>query len=53
MNLEKLKESARKFEQKQDWRRAIDVYQKAITEFESPARARIRISRFTTGSATS
>ena len=35
MNLEKLKESARKYEQKSDWRRAIEVYQKAITEFES------------------
>ncbi|HEU4570948.1 MAG TPA: tetratricopeptide repeat protein, partial [Gemmatimonadales bacterium] len=35
MNLEKIKESARKFEQAQDWRRAIEVYQKAIQEFES------------------
>ena len=35
MNLEKLKDSARKFEQKEDWRRAIDVYVKAIQEFES------------------
>ena len=37
MNLDKVKESARKFEQKEDWRRAIEVYQKAIQEFESGA----------------
>jgi tetratricopeptide (TPR) repeat protein len=37
MNLEKIKESARKFEAAQDWRRAIEVYQKAIQEFESGA----------------
>ena len=30
MNLEKLKDTARKFEQKEDWRRAIEVYLKAI-----------------------
>lgn len=35
MNLEKLKDAARKFEQKEDWRRAIEVYQRAIVEFES------------------
>lgn len=35
MNLEKLKDAARKYEQKEDWRRAIEVYQKAIQEFES------------------
>jgi tetratricopeptide (TPR) repeat protein len=35
MNLEKLKDTARKFEQKEDWRRAIEVYLKAIQEFES------------------
>lgn len=35
MNLEKLKDTARKYEQKEDWRRAIDVYVKAIQEFES------------------
>ena len=35
MNLEKLKDTARKYEQKEDWRRAIDVYLKAIQEFES------------------
>lgn len=35
MNLEKLKDAARKHEQKEDWRRAIEVYQKAIQEFES------------------
>jgi tetratricopeptide (TPR) repeat protein len=37
MNLEKIKDSARKFEAAQDWRRAIEVYQKAIQEFESGA----------------
>lgn len=37
MNLEKIKESARKFEAAQDWRRAIEVYQKAIQEYESGA----------------
>lgn len=35
MNFDKLKESARKFEQSGDWRRAIEVYQKAIVEFEA------------------
>jgi tetratricopeptide (TPR) repeat protein len=35
MNFEKLKESARKYEQAGDWRRAIEVYQKAIQEFEA------------------
>lgn len=35
MNLDKLKDTARKYEQKEDWRRAIDVYLKAIQEFES------------------
>ncbi|HXE57135.1 MAG TPA: tetratricopeptide repeat protein [Gemmatimonadales bacterium] len=35
MNLDKLKDAARKFEQKEDWRRAIEVYRKAIQEFES------------------
>ncbi len=35
MNFEKLKESARKYEQKEDWRRAIEVYLKAIREFEA------------------
>ena len=35
MNFEKLKDAARKYEQKEDWRRAIEVYQKAIQEFES------------------
>jgi tetratricopeptide (TPR) repeat protein len=37
MNLDKVKEAARKFEQKEDWRRAIEVYQKAIQEFETGA----------------
>lgn len=32
MNLDKLKESARRFEQKEDWRRAIDVYQRALAD---------------------
>jgi len=35
MNLDKLKESARRFEQKEDWRRAIEVYQRALTELEA------------------
>lgn len=35
MNLEKIKDAARKFEQKEEWRKAIEVYQKAIQEFES------------------
>ena len=35
MNLDKLKDTARKYEQKEDWRRAIEVYLKAIQEFES------------------
>ncbi len=35
MNLEKLKDTARKFEQKEDWRRAIEVYLKAIEQIES------------------
>lgn len=35
MNLEKLKDTARKHEQKEDWRKAIDVYQRAIDHFET------------------
>jgi tetratricopeptide (TPR) repeat protein len=35
MSLEKLKDSARKFEQKEDWRKAIEVYLKAIQQIES------------------
>ncbi len=35
MNLDKLKEAARKFEQREDWRRAIDVYLQAIREAEA------------------
>jgi len=35
MSLEKLKDNARKFEQKEDWRKAIDVYLKAIQQIES------------------
>jgi tetratricopeptide (TPR) repeat protein len=35
MNLEKLKDTARKFEQKEDWRRAIEIYLKAIQQIES------------------
>ncbi len=34
MNLDKLKESARKYEQSGQWRPAIDVYKKALREFE-------------------
>lgn len=35
MNLDKLKETARRFEQKEEWRRAIEVYQRAILDLES------------------
>ncbi|MGE5230343.1 MAG: tetratricopeptide repeat protein, partial [Deltaproteobacteria bacterium] len=35
MSLEKLKDTARKFEQKEDWRRAIEAYLKAIQQIES------------------
>ncbi|HET7599711.1 MAG TPA: tetratricopeptide repeat protein, partial [Gemmatimonadales bacterium] len=35
MSLEKLKDTARKFEQKEDWRKAIEVYLKAIQQSES------------------
>jgi tetratricopeptide (TPR) repeat protein len=35
MNLDKLKESARRFEQKEDWRRAIEVYRRALGELET------------------
>ncbi len=34
MNLDKLKEAARKYEQREEWRRAIDVYLQAIQEAE-------------------
>jgi len=34
MNLDKLKESARKYEQGGQWRQAVDVYKKALREFE-------------------
>ncbi len=37
MNLEKLKDAARKHELKEDWHRAIEVYQRAIEAFESGA----------------
>ena len=37
MNLEKLKDTARKLEQKEDWRKAIEVYLKAIQQVESGA----------------
>ena len=37
MNLEKLKDAARKHELKEDWHRAIEVYQKAIQAFETGA----------------
>ncbi len=35
MSLEKLKDTARKFEQKEDWRKAIEAYVKAIHQMES------------------
>ncbi len=35
MNFEKLKETARKYEQKEEWRRAIEVYLQAIRGFEA------------------
>ena len=35
MNLEKLKDTARKLEQKEDWRKAIELYLKAIQQAES------------------
>ncbi len=37
MNLEKLKDAARKHEQKEEWRKAIDVYQRVLESFESGA----------------
>ena len=37
MNLEKLKDTARKLEQKEDWRKAIEVYLRAIQQAESGA----------------
>ena len=35
MSLEKLKDTARKFEQKEDWRKAIEAYARAIQQMES------------------
>ncbi len=35
MNLEKLKDTARKYEQKEDWRKALEVYLKAVQEIEA------------------
>ncbi|MEO8636261.1 MAG: tetratricopeptide repeat protein [Gemmatimonadales bacterium] len=35
MNFEKLKETARKYEQKEEWRKAIEVYLQAVREFEA------------------
>jgi tetratricopeptide (TPR) repeat protein len=35
MSLDKLKDTARKFEQKEEWRKAIEVYLKAIQQVES------------------
>ena len=35
MNLEKLKDTARKHEQREDWRKAIDAYQRVIQHFDS------------------
>ena len=46
MNLEKLKDTARKYEQKEDWRKAIEVYRKAIDEFESGREAHPDLSLY-------
>jgi tetratricopeptide (TPR) repeat protein len=35
MNLEKLKDTARKYEQKEEWRKAIEVYQRVLGAYES------------------
>ncbi|HET8634968.1 MAG TPA: tetratricopeptide repeat protein, partial [Gemmatimonadales bacterium] len=35
MNLEKLKDTARKYEQREDWRKAIDAYQRVIQHYDS------------------
>jgi tetratricopeptide (TPR) repeat protein len=35
MNLEKLKDAARKHEQREDWRKAIDAYQRVIQHYDS------------------
>lgn len=35
MNLEKLKDTARKHEQREEWRKAIEVYQRVLQAFES------------------
>ncbi len=35
MNLDKLKDTARKHEQKEEWRKAIDVYQRVLQAFET------------------
>jgi tetratricopeptide (TPR) repeat protein len=35
MNLEKLKDTARKHEQREDWRKAIDAYQRVIQHYDS------------------
>jgi len=37
MNLEKLKDAARKHEQREEWRKAIEVYQRILQGFESDA----------------
>ena len=37
MNLEKLKDAARKHEQREEWRKAIEVYQRILEGFESGA----------------
>ncbi len=39
MNLDKLKDTARKHEQKEEWRKAIEVYQRVLEAFESGAEA--------------
>ena len=46
MNLEKLKDTARKHELKEDWRKAIDVYQKAIQHFETGREAEADLSLY-------
>lgn len=46
MSLDKLKDTARKYEQKEDWRKAIEVYLKAIQQVESGKDAATDLSLF-------
>lgn len=46
MNLEKLKDAARKHEQREDWRKAIEVYQKALQQFEAGRDADVDLALF-------